>query len=169
MFNINIIIRIYEPVLFFFQKVSFSQAIGVAKYNIKRLFIWTIPIFVDTGNRPVGEVPVSSILFVIYILMPNVCMRLIMKTSCRKKIKVFCKNSVLIINDIQSLPMEILSANLFFQFIAKRYEKSTIMFTSKKLIHNGMQSFRMLQSQPLFWVACFITAMSSISKLTATG
>ncbi len=49
-----------------------------------------------------------------------------------EKLKVFSKYSVLIIDEIGYLPMDIQVANLFFQLIAKRYEKSTAIFTSNK-------------------------------------
>ena len=49
-----------------------------------------------------------------------------------EKLKVFSKYSVLIIDEIGYLPMDIQGANLFFQLIAKRYEKSTTIFTSNK-------------------------------------
>lgn len=49
-----------------------------------------------------------------------------------EKLKNFSKYSVLIIDEIGYLPMDIQGANLFFQLIAKRYEKNTTIFTSNK-------------------------------------
>lgn len=49
-----------------------------------------------------------------------------------EKLKMFSKYSVLIIDEIGYLPMDIQGANLFFQLIAKRYEKNTTIFTSNK-------------------------------------
>ncbi len=49
-----------------------------------------------------------------------------------ERIKTFSKYSVLIIDEIGYLPMDIQGANLFFQLIAKRYEKNTTIFTSNR-------------------------------------
>ncbi len=49
-----------------------------------------------------------------------------------EKIKNLSKFSILIIDEIGYLPMDIQGANLFFQLIAKRYEKSSTIFTSNK-------------------------------------
>ena len=49
-----------------------------------------------------------------------------------EKLKTFSKYSVLIIDEIGYLPMDVQGANLFFQLIAKRYEKNTTIFTSNK-------------------------------------
>ena len=48
------------------------------------------------------------------------------------RLKNFAKYKVLIIDEIGYLPMDIQGANLFFQLIAKRYEKNTTIFTSNK-------------------------------------
>jgi DNA replication protein DnaC len=47
-------------------------------------------------------------------------------------LKNFAKYKVLIIDEIGYLPMDIQGANLFFQLIAKRYERNTTIFTSNK-------------------------------------
>lgn len=49
-----------------------------------------------------------------------------------ERLKYFSKYRVLIIDEIGYLPMDIQGANLFFQLIAKRYEKSSTIFTSNK-------------------------------------
>ncbi|MDX1359506.1 MAG: IS21-like element helper ATPase IstB [Clostridia bacterium] len=49
-----------------------------------------------------------------------------------EKIRTLSKYSVLIIDEIGYLPMDIQGANLFFQLIAKRYEKNSTIFTSNK-------------------------------------
>lgn len=49
-----------------------------------------------------------------------------------EKFKVLSRYSVLIIDEIGYLPMDIQGANLFFQLIAKRYEKNSTIFTSNK-------------------------------------
>jgi DNA replication protein DnaC len=49
-----------------------------------------------------------------------------------EKLKTLSKYSVLIIDEIGYLPMDIQGANLFFQLTAKRYEKNTTIFTSNK-------------------------------------
>ncbi|MCT8975322.1 IS21-like element helper ATPase IstB [Clostridium sp. CX1] len=48
------------------------------------------------------------------------------------KIKHFSKYKLLIIDEIGYLPMDIQGANLFFQLIARRYEKCATIFTSNK-------------------------------------
>lgn len=49
-----------------------------------------------------------------------------------ERLKAFAKYKVLIIDEIGYLPMDIQGANLFFQLIAKRYEKASTIFTSNK-------------------------------------
>ena len=46
------------------------------------------------------------------------------------KLKVLAKYRMLIIDEIGYLPMDIQGANLFFQLIARRYEKTSTVFTS---------------------------------------
>jgi len=48
------------------------------------------------------------------------------------KLKVLAKYRMLIIDEIGYLPMDIQGANLFFQLIARRYEKTSTVFTSNK-------------------------------------
>ena len=48
------------------------------------------------------------------------------------KLRTLVKYKVLIIDEIGYLPMDIQGANLFFQLIAKRYEKASSIFTSNK-------------------------------------
>jgi len=48
------------------------------------------------------------------------------------KIKTLAKYKLLIIDEIGYLPMDIQGANLFFQLIARRYEKASTIFTSNK-------------------------------------
>jgi len=49
-----------------------------------------------------------------------------------EKIKNLAKFKLLIIDEIGYLPMDIQGANLFFQLIARRYEKASTIFTSNK-------------------------------------
>jgi len=48
------------------------------------------------------------------------------------KLKTLSKYKLLIIDEIGYLPMDIAGANLFFQLIARRYEKVSTIFTSNK-------------------------------------
>ena len=48
------------------------------------------------------------------------------------KLKVLAKYRMLIIDEIDYLPMDIQGANLFLQLIARRYEKTSTVFTSNK-------------------------------------
>lgn len=50
----------------------------------------------------------------------------------QERLKNFAKYKVLIIDEIGYLPMDLQGANLFFQLIAKRYERNTTIFTSNK-------------------------------------
>jgi DNA replication protein DnaC len=57
------------------------------------------------------------------------------------KLKQYCKYKLLIIDEIGYLPLDINGANLFFQLIAKRYEKSSTIFTSNKSFSNWGEIF----------------------------
>ena len=48
------------------------------------------------------------------------------------KLRVLAKYKMLIIDEIGYLPIDIQGANLFFQLIARRYEKTSTVFTSNK-------------------------------------
>jgi DNA replication protein DnaC len=58
-----------------------------------------------------------------------------------EKLKVLAKYKVLIIDEIGYLPMDIQGANLFFQLIAKRYEKVSTIFTSNKTFSQWNEVF----------------------------
>ena len=49
-----------------------------------------------------------------------------------QRLKQFCKYSVLIIDEIGYLPVDRDGANLFFQLIAKRYEKHSTRITTNQ-------------------------------------
>ena len=57
------------------------------------------------------------------------------------KLKVLSKYRVLIIDEIGYLPMDIQGANLFFQLIARRYEKMSTVFTSNKTFSQWNEVF----------------------------
>lgn len=57
------------------------------------------------------------------------------------KLKTFAKYKVLIIDEIGYLPMDIQGANLFFQLIAKRYEKNSTILTSNKAFSSWNEIF----------------------------
>lgn len=58
-----------------------------------------------------------------------------------ERLKHFAKYKVLIIDEIGYLPMDIGGANLFFQLIAKRYEKNTTILTSNKMFSQWNEVF----------------------------
>ena len=59
------------------------------------------------------------------------------------KLKVLAKYRMLIIDEIGYLPMDIQGANLFFQLIARRYEKTSTVFMLKSvLVSLGVTSIR---------------------------
>ena len=57
------------------------------------------------------------------------------------KLKVLAKYRMLIIDEIGYLPMDIQGANLFFQLIARRYEKASTVFTSNKTFSQWNEVF----------------------------
>jgi DNA replication protein DnaC len=57
------------------------------------------------------------------------------------KLKVLAKYKMLIIDEIGYLPMDIQGANLFFQLIARRYEKVSTIFTSNKTFSQWNEVF----------------------------
>jgi DNA replication protein DnaC len=58
-----------------------------------------------------------------------------------EKLKTLARFKVLIIDEIGYLPMDIQGANLFFQLIAKRYEKLPTIFTSNKAFSQWNEIF----------------------------
>jgi len=57
------------------------------------------------------------------------------------KLKILGKYKLLIIDEIGYLPMDIQGANLFFQLIARRYEKASTVFTSNKTFSQWNEVF----------------------------
>ena len=57
------------------------------------------------------------------------------------KLKILARYRMLIIDEIGSLPMDIQGANLFFQLIARRYEKTSTVFTSNKTFSQWNEVF----------------------------
>lgn len=57
------------------------------------------------------------------------------------KLKTLGKYKLLIIDEIGYLPMDIQGANLFFQLIARRYEKVSTIFTSNKTFSQWNEIF----------------------------
>ena len=57
------------------------------------------------------------------------------------KLRVLAKYKMLIIDEIGYLPIDIQGANLFFQLIARRYEKTSTVFTSNKTFSRWNEVF----------------------------
>ena len=57
------------------------------------------------------------------------------------KLKILAKYRMLIIDEIDYLPMDIQGANLFFQLIVRRYEKTSTVFTSNKTFSQWNEVF----------------------------
>lgn len=57
------------------------------------------------------------------------------------RLKILGKYRLLIIDEIGYLPMDLQGANLFFQLIARRYEKSSTIFTSNKTFSQWNEVF----------------------------
>ncbi len=79
------------------------------------------------------------------------------------KLKVLAKYRMLIIDEIGYLPMDIQGANLFFQLVARRYERTSTIFTSNKTFSQWNEVFaEMLQLPPPFWTGfCIIVPLST--------
>jgi len=58
-----------------------------------------------------------------------------------EKLRILGKYKMLIIDEIGYLPMDIQGANLFFQLIARRYEKVSTVFTSNKTFSQWNEVF----------------------------
>jgi len=58
-----------------------------------------------------------------------------------ERLKHFAKYRVLIIDEIGYLPLDINAANMFFQLIAKRYEKNSTILTSNKMFSQWNEVF----------------------------
>ena len=59
-----------------------------------------------------------------------------------EKLKIYARYKVLIIDEIGYLPTNLEGANLFFQLIAKRYEKHSTIFTTNKNFGEWADVFR---------------------------
>ena len=57
------------------------------------------------------------------------------------KLKTLAKYKLLIVDEIGYLPFDTKGANLFFQLIAKRYEKNSVIITSNKGFADGGEIF----------------------------
>ena len=86
------------------------------------------------------------------------------------KLKVLAKYRMLIIDEIGYLPMDIQGANLFFQLIARRYEKISSVFTSNKTFSQWNVVFATSPLPPPSWIVFCITAplLTSRASLTAS-
>lgn len=58
------------------------------------------------------------------------------------RIKFYCKYKVLIIDEMGFLPIDELGANMLFQLINKRYEKSTTIITTNKSFNKWTEIFK---------------------------
>ena len=58
-----------------------------------------------------------------------------------EKLKTLAKYRLLVIDEIGYLPMDMQEANLFFQLIARRYEKVSTIFTSNKAFSSWNEVF----------------------------
>jgi DNA replication protein DnaC len=58
-----------------------------------------------------------------------------------EKIKLLCQPRLLIIDEIGYLPIDRLSANLFFQLVSRRYERGSILITSNQSLSSWDEVF----------------------------
>ena len=64
-----------------------------------------------------------------------------LENRLQDRLKIFSRYRLLIIDEIGYLPMDIQGANLFFQLIARRYEKVSTVFTSNKTFSQWNEIF----------------------------
>jgi len=58
-----------------------------------------------------------------------------------QRLKFFCKYKLLIIDEVGFLPLDMEASNLFFQLIAKRYEKNSTIITTNKPLSKWAEIF----------------------------
>jgi DNA replication protein DnaC len=75
-----------------------------------------------------------------------------------ERLKVLAHPKVLIIDEIGYLPFNRHGANLFFQLIAKRYEKVALILTTNQTYGRWGEVFgdATIATQ-LFWIVCYTT------------
>lgn len=76
-----------------------------------------------------------------HVLIQNL-LKVNFENKLEEKLKLYSKYKVLIIDEIGYLPTNIQGANLFFQLIARRYEKNTTFLQLIKILENGAKSFK---------------------------
>ena len=64
---------------------------------------------------------------------------------------MLAKYRMLIVDEIGYLPMDIQGANLFFQLIARRYEKVSTVFTSNKTFSQWSEIFSDITIASAIW------------------
>jgi len=69
----------------------------------------------------------------------------------------YCKPKLLVIDELGYLPFERRSAHLFFQLVARRYERGSLLITPISWSRNGAPSSAMTSSPPPFSTDCCIT------------
>lgn len=85
------------------------------------------------------------------------------------RLKILSKYRMLIIDGIGYLPVDIQEADLFFRLIARRYEKTSTVFTSSKTFSRWNEVLPMSPLPPRSLSVLCIIAPWSISKAGHTG
>lgn len=79
----------------------------------------------------------------------------------------YAKPKLLVIDELGYLPFEKRSAHLFFQLVARRYEKASMLLTTNQPVSTGAPSSATRSSQPLSSTDCCTAATSSPSRARA--
>ena len=125
---------------------SFQPNLDIEKINDLRnlKFIENKENVVFMGTPGVGKTHLATALgieaiehkYSTYFINCHVLIQNLLKANyenkLEEKLKLYSKYKVLIIDEIGYLPTNIQGANLFFQLIARRYEKNTTIFTTNK-------------------------------------
>lgn len=64
-----------------------------------------------------------------------------LENRLEQRLKFFCKYKLLIIDEVGFLPLDMEASNLFFQLIAKRYEKNSTIITTNKPLSKWAEIF----------------------------
>jgi DNA replication protein DnaC len=76
-----------------------------------------------------------------------------------ERLTYFTKPKLLIIDDLGYLPFERRSAHLFFQLVARRYERASLLITTNQLVTQWGASLATTCSRPRSSIACCITVI----------
>ena len=65
----------------------------------------------------------------------------LLENRLEQRLKYYARMKLLIIDEVGYLPLDDVSSNLFFQLIAKRYEKNSTIITTNKPLSEWTETF----------------------------